>query len=266
MSDDVQGAGFTPGSEGPARGGEQASSTLPQGGQPNATFPVTTSEQGPQSTPAKRYLWADLDGADRDYKALQAEYTRSRQAWSGLDPADVRQRMAFMEELRSDPQFQAWAESRVAEEQAGSGDPDTVRALQIVQSIADRISEQKVAPFKEQAVAQKIGMGFQTLDREFGQEWREHMPKMGQLIRYGIQRGWYPPSIEQQFDYPFLRSIFLTVANSDPAWGAKQHAKRLATKQAQTSTNFTGAPGSTVGGKAIKSFDDAWTAAKESFR
>lgn len=238
----------------------QGSSDQPR---PSAdSAPAAPTEQA-QPAGTSDIGWKTLADAERDYKALQAYSTKVAQALKGLGNLEVLQReRQIMSQLREDPEFISWVEARLAKEQAGADDPDTVKALQIVDERARQLVEQELAPLRAAHVEQKTRTIFSELDTKYGKEWREQRGRMGELHRSDIQRGIVSPQADARFDFAYVEGLYQRVLGSDPEYAAKQYQRRLAQKQAQATQGQSGpAPQAVTAGKA-DSLEAAYAAAK----
>jgi len=235
-------------------------------GTPTATGqpePSSTQSEQPESKPESR-LFKDLDSAERDYKALQAAYTRASQTLSRLGDLDsVQSQLAVVQQLKSDPDFIEWAKGRIAKEQAGSDDPDTRRALEIIDQRAMKIAQQMVAPIMATHIEQRTERIFSDMTKEFGDDWRAHQPKMLEILQDGIRRGHFHPSVETNFDLKFVKTLYAAATSDDPNYAARQYQKRLDKKQAQTTVSTPGPSPSALGTGKANTLDEAFAAAKK---
>lgn len=220
------------------------------------------SEQ-PQPTAGSEHGWKSVEDAARDYKALQRAYTKSHQTLAQLgDLGAVAQERALLSQLREHPGFIDWVQQEMAKETAGSGDPGTVRALEIVQGEARRIAGEAVAPLYAAHVEQKVRTVFSEMDKEYGQEWQQLKPKMNEILQEWKQQGLVSPTVDQKFNFKFVKSLYAAAAADDPAFAAKAYQKRLEQKQANTTISQPGtAAGATVGAPA-RSMREAYAQAR----
>lgn len=219
---------------------------------------ATETEQA-ESKPQSR-LFKDLDDAEHKYKQVQAFATRAAQQLKELgDPAHVKGQLQLLTELSQDPKFVEWAQARLAEEATGSGDPDTVRALEIIDARAREIANEAVAPFAAQALAQKTETVFSQMEKEHGPEWEQHAPAMLAILHDGYRRGWFHPRAEVGFDLDFVQGLYAMATAKDPQHAARSYQRRLEEKQKQSTVAQPGP--ATAGAPKIKSIGDAFRAA-----
>jgi hypothetical protein len=210
--------------------------------------------------------WKTVQDAERDYKALQREYTRIAQGVKGLgDVNALRQSHAIMAELAQDPEFVSWVQARMAKETAGSDDPDTQKALDIVDQRAtekaQQIVAQAVGPLMQAHIDQKGKDVASQMDKTYGPEWQSLKPKMLELYQRGVQTGLYNPQAEYNFDFDFVRSLYAAAALADPQYVQQANQRLIASKQANTTANAPGSSPASVGSAPVRSFRDAYAAA-----
>lgn len=223
------------------------------------------SEQAP--TPANsedtEFGWKSLEDAKRDHKALQRAFTKNQQAYAQLgDVQTLAQERAILSQLREHPGFIQWVQTELAKEATGSGDPDTAKALQIVQEQARQIAQEAVAPLYAAHVEQKVRTTFSAMDQEFGPEWQQLKPKMNELLQTWKRQGLVAPSVEQNFDYNFVKSLYAAAAAADPQFAAKAYQKRLEQKQAHTTTSQPGTAAAATASAPATSMRDAYAQAR----
>lgn len=243
--------------------GQAPASTPPPSGQP-ASSGTPQPEQPTGET--GRGLWKDLPSAERDYKALQAEYTRLTQGLSRLKPygdiTSISERLAQVEQLRQHPEFQTWVQGQIAKAQTGSQDPDTLRALQLIDQIADEKVRTALAPIEAERVQARMKDTFAAMDQKHGPEWQAARPAMKAYLEAQIARGIISPAVDRSFDLPFVESLYFAVAAQDPNFGASQYQKRLEAKRQASISASPGTAPSAIGGGKIGSIDEAFAAAK----
>lgn len=237
----------------------------PQGEEPRPSAPEPSQPEQPEPSRQESRLWKDLDSAERDYKQLQAQYTKLTQGLGSLgirSMGELQERMQILEGLGANPEFLDWARAQVAKATAGSGDEETQQALQVIEQIAEQKAEEKLAPLKQQALLQKVGQTFARMDQEFGPEWQTMKGRMFELLQRGKQLGLYHPSVETEFDYEFLKGLYIQAAAADPQFVAKQYEKRLRQKQSAASQSSPGTPGTATHQAEAKSMEEAYQQAK----
>lgn len=210
-----------------------------------------------------------MQDAERDYKALQREYTRITQGVKQLgDVNSLRQSQAILAELSGNPRFLSWLQAEMAQEQgvAQPQDPDTQKALEIVDARARDIAAEAMAPLYEAHMAQKADAVVKQMDAAYGPEWQTLKPKMLEIYERGVRAGVYNPQVEFNYDVGFVQSLYAAAAAADPAYAAKAYEKRLAAKQANTTANTTGVAPASVGSAPVKSFRDAYLRAVQQHR
>lgn len=227
-------------------------------GQPTSEAPTTEHSTEPWDS---ELGWKTPDDAKRAYKALQADYTRKSQTLKDLGDVDaLRQERAFIQQLRSDPEFLAWAEKRLQAEQTGvtDPDPDTLEAIKIV----ERIAEAKLAPLKAEALKNRFESISREMDKAHGPEWTSHKGKMLEIHQGDMRKGIVSPMSEERFDLDYMQGLYARAVGSDPEYAAKAYEKRLTQKQSQVTTSAPGTAPAAVGHGKIASFEDAFAAAK----
>ena len=251
----VAGAPAEP-SQGIAPGTGQAAASTPTPGPTSQTTPATPSGQAavPGGTP--RRLFNDLDSAERDYKALQ-----SRTSKLG-DLTVAEQRLALMGQLQQDPKFVEWAKARLAEAETGSSDPETAKALEIVQQVAQRQVQEAIAPLMAQAQGARLAAVLQAMDRKHP-DWREHQEAMRDDLIAGIQSGMFPPTVIHKMDLKFMEKLYAMQIGLDPAVQAKAYAKDLARKQAATTQSTPGTAPAATAHAPVKSIHEALALARK---
>ena len=228
-------------------------------GQPGPT-PGTQAAQPPSRGDAR--LFKDLDSAERDYKALQGAYTKITQRVASLGDLDSLDQMrAFVQQLQADPEFAEWAQQRLTRDRTGSNDPDTRKALELVQQIADERVAAAIAPLEDHAVAQRLQATFASMDK-VDPEWHQYRDKMQEILQDGIRSGVFSPSVDRRFTFAFVKGLYDMAVGSDPEYAARQYQKKLAHKQQQATPSQPGTAPSAVDVGRIRSMDDAFAAAK----
>ena len=266
---DIESASPTPAGsgEGIAAYGGQAGDSAPAG----SVSTHTTSEQPSRSTTADPSGQTETTAApagksveqiERDYKALQAAYTKTTQAYAKLgDPKTISEERAILAQLREHPGFIDWVQAQIAQEQAGSNDPDTIKALQIVDARVQQGIQEAVAPLFKSHLEAKVKNTFSEMDKEFGQEWHQLKPKMNEILQEWKQQGLVSPNIEQGFTYKFVKSLYAAAAADDPQFAAKAYQKRLEQKQANSTPSQPGTAASASTGAPANSMREAYAQA-----
>jgi hypothetical protein len=225
--------------------------------------PATPSEQTPGQGGTPKALWNDLTSAERDYKALQAEYTKTKQAMAKLgDLSQAEQRLALMGQLSQDPEFVSWAKGRLAKSEAGSDDPETQKALEIVDQVAARRVQEAIAPLMAQAQSARLAAVLQAMDRKH-EGWRDHADQMRDGLVAGIQAGIFPKSIVHNLSLDFLEKLYAMHIGLDPAVQAKAYAKDLARKQAASTQSTPGTAPAATAHAPVKSVHEALALARK---
>lgn len=259
----VNDAGSTPGL---AASAGQAAADTPRTPTPDAnsqTAQATPSGQAAGQGDTPKALWNDLSSAERDYKALQAEFTRTKQQMAKLgDLTAAEQRLALLGQLQQDPKFREWAQSRLAEAETGSGDPETVQALNLVDQVASRRVQEALAPIVAQLQGARLAAVTQAMDQKHP-EWKDHKERVRDNLMAGIQAGIFPQSVVHNMSLEFLEKLYAMTVGLDEDHQAKVYAKRLAQKQSATSQSTPGvAPAATAHAPA-KSMHEALALARK---
>lgn len=211
-------------------------------------------------------LFKDVAEAESRYKALQAQFTHLTQGLSKYhvrSAGELEDRLQLLSELSSNPEFLSWAQQQLNRATAGTDDPETQKAVELVRQLADEVAESKLAPFKAEQALSKAHGTLDQLGQRYGAELVGVMkPRMFELLQTYKSRGLVSDAVEQNFDYDFVEGLFLTVAGRDPAFAAKQHQKRLEQKRAATTTSESGPPASMVAATPAKDMQEAWQTAK----
>jgi len=240
-----------------------AVSTPSPSGQPDA--PVATIP-GPVAAPAKPGMFKDMEHAERDYKALQSYSTRMAQTLSGLQPYGapnvITRDLQALQRLRQDGEFQEWVKARAAKEQAGSSDPDTVKALDLITKIVEAQVSERLAPIKNETVAARMNSVFSQMDKSHP-EWRGYMQTMHQRLMAGVERGRLSPEVLTDFDYDFVEDLYLGTAARDPQWVQKRHQDRLTETKKMSIPSEPGTAPKAIGRPRVNSLTDALKLAKE---
>lgn len=229
--------------------------------------PETSGQAGPPAEqpeqPARdSRLFSDLDAAERDYKALQRVYTQATQALREIgDLRTLKQEREFLSQLRNDPEFLTWAQAKLDKARTGSDDPDTQKALQIVREEAERIAEEMVsrrlAPLEAHAIAQRSHAIDARMEHEHGPDWRDANERMLAILSAGKQRGWFPESVESNFDFDFVNNLYLMAVAQDPKWVAKRHERTVTGKKEKATSAEPGTPGQMESTPKVKTMEDA---------
>jgi hypothetical protein len=241
--------------------GSAAVSTPP--GPNSQAAPATPSEQAAVQSGTPKRLFNDLDSAERDYKALQARATKAEQALQKFgDLSQAEQRLALMGQLSQDTEFVEWAKARLAKSETGSDDPETQKAHELVNQIAERRVQAAIAPLMAQMQGAKLSAVLQAMDRKHP-DWREHQEQMRDGLVAGIQAGIFPKTVIHNMSLDFLEKVYAMTIGNDPAVMAKAYAKDLARKQAATTQSTPGtAPAATAHGP-VKSMHEALALARK---
>jgi hypothetical protein len=234
---------------GPAASG-QAPST-PTGAENHTAATETTPSGQAPGTP--KYRFKDQSEAERAHSELQRQYAKLG------DPKSAAQRLALLQGLQNDPDFRTWAQNRLAKQEAGADDPETVRALQIVESVADRKARELLAPYAAQAEAVSRAAAFQALTTKYP-EWREHEAGMVEALKAGVQAGIYGPGTKMSL--PLLENLLHAARGADPTYAAKEHAKKLAQQRELSTQSTPGLPASGAAAAPVSSMRDAFLLAK----
>lgn len=217
-----------------APAGSVSTSSRPD--QPRSEPPAEPSADQPSPATESGLGWKTIQDAERDYKGLQKLAGRYQQVLKSMgDPQTVAQERALLAQLREHPGFISWVQQELAKEQAGSGDPDTVRALQIVEERARQVAQEMVAPLYAADVERKVQTVFSEMDKEFGPEWGAMKPQMNAILAQWKAQGLVSEAVEQNFDYNFVKGLYAAAAAHDPAGAARAYQKRLE----QARTNMT---------------------------
>lgn len=218
------------------------------------TADATPSAQAapPASTP--KYRFKDQTEAERAHSELQSRYSRVG------DPEQAAQMLGLLRSLQGDPEFVQWAKARLAKQEAGAGDPETVKALQIVESVAERKAREMIQPYAAHAAAVNQAAVMQAMTQKYP-EWREYEAAMGEVLRQGVQSGYIAKTAS--LSLPFLESLYHAATARDPEFAAKAYQKKLAKLQA-TSTQATPGPApSAVASGPVNNMRDALALAKK---
>ena len=245
-------------------GGPASVSTPTPTGQPDVS---AAPETGQVAAPAKPGMFKDLEHAERDYKALQSYSTRMAQTLSGLQPYGapdaISRDLQALHRLRQDGEFQEWVKARSAKEQTGASDPDTVKALDLIDKIVESKISERLAPIKNENVAARMNSVFAQMDKAHP-EWRGYMQTMHQRLMSGVERGRLTPEVLTDFDYDFVEDLYLGTAARDPQWVNKRHQDRLAEAKKIAIPSEPGTAPKSIGRPRVNSLGDAFKLAKES--
>lgn len=251
----------------PVSSGQAGDSAAPAGSvstQSRSEQP-SRSEADPAGQPAAAAAPAGKTAEqwERDYKALQSAFTKQSQAYSQLgDPRSIQEQIDILQQLREHPGFIDWVNQQIAREQAGSDDPETVKALQIVQDQARQIAAEMVAPLYATHTEQKVKTTFAEMDKEFGVGWQQLKPKMNEILQDWKRRGFVSPQVEHNFDYNFVKGLYAAAAAADPAFAAKAYQRRLEQKQANSTPSQPGTAAAATAAGPVNSMRDAYAAAR----
>jgi hypothetical protein len=238
-------------------------STQSRSEEPRSSTEAETVAEQPAQQPESPIGWKTLQDAARDYKALQRAYTKSHQVLSQLgDLNQVAQERAILAQLRDHPGFIDWVTAEIAKEQAGSADPQTIKALEIVRNQVQQGIQEAVAPLYAAHVENKVRTVFSELDKELGTEWQQLKPKMNEILQTWKRQGLVSPRIEQNFDYSFVKSLAAAAMLEDPSFAAKAYEKRLQAKQANVTTSQPGTAAAAVSSAPVSSMREAYALAK----
>lgn len=234
---------------------------------PSQTSEATTSAQAGSQAGNPKAMFSDLASAEREYKKQWAELTKLQREQASFkekfgDLSVAEQRVALMGQLAQDPKFREWAQSRLAESEAGSGDPETVKALEIVRQVAAREAQQMVAPLAAQAAQARLAAVLQAMDRKHP-DWRDHQEQVRDTLVSGIQKGMFPPTAIHNLSLEFLEGLYGMTVGLDPAVQAKAYAKDLARKQAATTHSTPGTAPAATASAPVSSMHEALARARK---
>jgi hypothetical protein len=217
---------------------------------------ATPSEQAPADPRTPKFRFKDQHEAERAHSELQRRYSRLG------DPDHATQRLALLGQLQQDPKFIEWARARLAEQETGSADPETVKALQIVEQVADRKARELMAPLAAQAAQARLAAVFQAMERKHGPEWREYQPKMAELFQRGLQAGYFASGSNFQPSLEFVEGLYAWATGGDPEFAAKAYAKKLAQKHATSTQSSPGVAPAAVNVAPAQTVSEAFRQAK----
>lgn len=220
-------AASTPGPD-PSTG--QAAASTPAKSENQAAATAATPDQAP-STPAKKYRFKTQDEAERAHSELQSRYSRLG------DPEQAAQSLSLLTSLRNDKEFQEWAKARLAKQETGSDDPETIKATEIVRNLARAEAQQMIAPYAQQAAKAQILSVVQQMTADHP-DWQEHAQKMGEAFQEGVQAGYFPRTAVPMMNLKLLKGLYNWVTGGSEEFAAKSYQKSLERKQA-TSTQST---------------------------
>jgi hypothetical protein len=247
----------------PSTGQAAPASGTPTSGANSQAAPATPSEQTPGQGGTPKALWNDLTSAERDYKALQAEYTKTKQQMAKFGDLTVaEQRIQLLGQLQQDPKFREWAQSRLTEAETGRSDPETVEALKIVQQVAQRQVQEALAPLAAQMQAARLQAVTSAMDRKHP-EWKDHKEKVRDTLIEGIQRGIFPQSVVHNMSLEFLEKLYAMTVGLDEDHQAKVYGKRLAQKHAASTQSTPGTAPAATAHAPVKSIHDALALARK---
>lgn len=249
--------------------GDAAPPTSHGSADPSPASGSTSSAAPAASTPtsetkASRFGWKSMEEAESRYLGLQRELSQHVARVSSLgDLNQAAERLALVDALTRDPKFLTWAQQRTAEEQAGASDPDTMRALSIIDARVQEGIAQAVAPLQAQAVETRLKSTFAQMDQMHGPEWQEFKPQMQAILQEGIRSGHFSPDVETNFDLRFVNGLFAMATAGDPNFAAKAHARRLSAKQSTSTTAQPGTAPSAIGSGRAYSIQEAAAMARK---
>ena len=248
---------------GPGLSPEHAAGPLAQ-----ADTPAPSQADQLESPPsgAASTLFKDLPDAEQRYKALQSHFTRLTQRLSPLGAHgsldQIQSNLALFQALRQDPTFQTWARAQLAQQTTGANDPETLRALQIVEQVAERKARELVEPVQERARMEQMYGTVSAVAQKYGADWSQYQEAVKQELDAGIQAGIYPEEMNWYPTPEFLERLYLIVRSQDPNYGARQHQQRLQQLKAQQTQSQAGTAPSATAGPRANSLDEAFQAAK----
>lgn len=220
--------------------------------------PATPTEQPKDQAWDSEMGWKSPDDAKRDYKNIQSLSTKLAQQLKDLgDPASIKQLKEFVGQLQNDPAFLDWAAKRLAVQQTGSDDPETIKALAIVDQRAEAKARELVAPMRAFMLQQKVEKVFGEMKDKYTAGWTEHKKAMGELHMSDMQRGIVHPNAEEAFDFDYVEGLYRRVVASDPNYAAKEYEKQLTLKRSQSTTSQSGTAPTAVGHAKVNSFEEA---------
>ncbi len=168
----------------------------------------------------------------------------------------------MLQSLQADPKFREWAEARLAEAETGAGDPDTVKALQIVDQVASRRVQEAMAPVLAQLQGARLAAVVQAMDRKYP-EWREHAEQMRDSLVKGIQDGIFPQTAVHNLSLDFMEKLYAMQLGLDADAQAKTYAKQLARKQEASTTSKSGTAPAAVAHGPVKNMHEALALARK---
>ena len=220
--------------------------------------PATPTEQPKGQAWDSELGWKSPEDAKRDYKQLQSFSTKlAQQLKEQGDPASIKQLKEFVGQLQNDPAFLDWAAKRLAVQQTGSDDPETVKALAIVDQRAEAKAREYVAPMRAFMLQEKVKSVFGEMEKKYTAGWTEHKKAMGELHISDMRRGIVHPNTEEAFDFGYVEGLYRRVIASDPNYAAKQYEKQLTHKRSQASSSQPGTAPTAVGHAKVNSFEEA---------
>lgn len=231
----------------------QASSTPPDAN--NQPAPVATpSAQAPESPRTPKYRFKDQSEAEKAHSELQSRYSRVG------DPEQAAQRLALLTSLQGDPDFVEWAKARLAKQEAGSGDPETAKAVEIVNNISRARVQEAMAPVLQHMARGQIAAVVTAMEKAHGKDWMEARPEMELLFTRWTQAGLVAPNVNPYLNYDLTDALYKAVRGEDRE--AAAYRKRLETKQAASTQASAGTAPVAVATPQPRGFDAAFAAAK----
>jgi hypothetical protein len=243
-----------PESSGLAPAAGQASSTPADANNLAVATPATPSGQAaaPASTP--KYRFKDQSEAERAHSELQSRYSRIG------DPDQAAQGLGLLGALQQDPEFLDWAKARIAKHETGSGDPETVKAIELVKSLARQEATQMVAPLAAQAARGHMEAVVAHMEKTHP-GWQDYATRMGELLQQGKQLGFISPQANPLLNYTMLESLYRWATGGDKGFAAKAYKAELEQKQATSTQSSPGLPVGATAPMPAKGLEGALRAA-----
>lgn len=206
---------------------------------------------------------------ERDYKELQAEFTRRNQATKALlgkfDSVGGVEEALKLAELRKDPAFKEWESQR--NNPYANADADTQKAVKVVEEIAQRIADGRVneilqrhiAPLVQNRAMEQVQAQIDSMDSLPEMEgWREYEGEMAGLVQELFPQNGHLPVKDQMIATYMLALIR---AGKMEEYQSKQYESKLRAKKAQ-SQGRAGAGGRSTTAVSAGSMEEAFFAAK----
>ena len=203
--------------------------------------------------PAPKYRFKDQTEAERAHSELQSRYSRLG------DPEQAAQALSLLNSLKADEKFREWAQTRLAEQEAGSGDPETVKAMQIVEAIADRKAREMVGPIYQQEAQRRLAMVGHGMKQAHGPEWLEAKTDMDAFYMKGVQAGVFAQNSNPYLHFEITDALYKAVRGEQRE--AKAYQKKLEAKQATTTQSTPGLAPSSAAAPQTKGIEGALRAA-----